>query len=225
MADGVGKKPAVVLAAHGAGSSPGVFGGWERLFCVPFVAVDLQESLEVARAGMQDYADRVVATAAAGPQPVALIGWSMGGLVVLLAAKRLDGAGAPPVGLVLLEASAPGEVAGFRDDVQVADGVFDPEAGYGTFPPGQSARAESARARAERKRGISVPSLPSPTLVVSGREFSDERGARLASRYAAQHVAYPALGHWDLVCDRRVALAAATFLGVGQAPTGPVDSP
>jgi hypothetical protein len=50
---------------------------------------------------------------------------------------------------------------------------------YGSFPSDMRARPESLFARAERKRGISVPSLPCPSLVIYGDEFP--RGARLNS--------------------------------------------
>lgn len=211
-------RPASVLAAHGAGSSSRVFAGWERSFDSPFLAVDLHAGLDVARAGMADYAERVFAAGMAVSQPTGLVGWSMGGLVVMLAAARLTAAGQPPAGLVLLEPSAPGEVCGFQPGAEVAVGTFDPEAVYGSFPADQPARAESVRARGERKRGISIASLPSPTLVVSGREFPKERGELLARHYGAAHVSYPALGHWELVRDRGVMDTAARFLRAQRGP-------
>jgi pimeloyl-ACP methyl ester carboxylesterase len=217
-------RPAAVLAVHGAGSSPAVFDGWDRHFAVPFVTVDLQAGLDVARAGMAEYAEGVVRAASAHPQPVALVGWSMGGLVVMQAARRLDADGRAPTGLVLVEPSPPGQVAGFRPDVDPTDGVFDPEEVYGDFPPDQPARPESARARGERRRGVSVPSLPCPALVIAGREFPDDRGRVLAFRYRATHRSYPALSHWQLVRDPGVAAATADFLGGtddGPGPRGP----
>jgi pimeloyl-ACP methyl ester carboxylesterase len=148
---------------------------------------------------MSNYA--AVATRAADwlPPPLALCGWSMGGLVALMTAERAQAAR-----LVLLEASAPGEVQGFDEDVRLEPGTFDPESTYGRFPAGLRARPESSLARAERKRGISVPSLPCPALVVSGGEFPEERGRALARRYAAAELRLPGLDHWGLVLDGRV---------------------
>jgi pimeloyl-ACP methyl ester carboxylesterase len=129
-------------------------------------------------------------------RPLALCGWSMGGLVAMLAARRVE-----PELLVLLEPSAPGEVQGFDLDVRVEPGTFDPEAVYGPFPAGVRARPESALARAERKRGLSVPELAFPTLVVSGADFAEERGRRVAERYGAEELRLAGASHWDLVLD------------------------
>jgi hypothetical protein len=70
-------------------------------------------------------------------------------------------------------------------------------------------RPESSLARAERKRGIAVPRLPCPALVVYGEEFADERGRRLAKRYEARELALPGKSHWDLVLDRDAIAAVA----------------
>jgi hypothetical protein len=119
------------------------------------------------------------------------------------------------VGVLLLEASAPGEVQGFRPEVALVLGVFDPELEYGAFPEGIRARPESALARAERKRGISVPALSCPALLVYGEEFSDERGRRLATHYGARELAFPGKSHWDLVRDREVIGAVAREISSG----------
>lgn len=203
---------AAVLAVHGAGSTAAVFRDWDRHFTVPLVAVDLHAGLDVSRARMEDYAEQVVRAAAARPRPIALVGWSMGGLVVMQAARRMAAEGNTPSALVLIEASAPAEVAGFRPDVTPTDGSFDPEEVYGEFPPGQPARPESTRARGERKRGVSVPSLPCRTLVISGNEFAHERGRLIAAAYGASHNSCPTLSHWQLMTDQKVAAAAAEFL-------------
>jgi pimeloyl-ACP methyl ester carboxylesterase len=194
------------VLVHGAGSGPYVFDGWRSSFPgVDLVAVDLHEGLDVGHASHADYAERV-ARAASGP--VALCGWSMGGLVVLQAAAHVR-----PTAVVLLEASPPGEVQGFNGTA-LEDGTFDPEEVYGAFPPGMSARPESLRARAERKRGISVPSLPCPSLVVHGDDFPDDRGRELASFYGSDLRAFPGFDHWDLVLRPEVPAAVAEWLGL-----------
>jgi pimeloyl-ACP methyl ester carboxylesterase len=202
--------PASLLVVHGAGSGPWVFDDWLGSFAsLRVAAVDLLEGLDVAGASMSDYAEQVVAAARALPEPVALCGWSMGGLVVLQAAARVR-----PQSLILIEASPPAEVQGFNPEVALAAGAFDPEAAYGRFPEGMQARPESTLARAERKRGISVPELPCRSLVIYGDAFPDERGTQIARLYGSAQRRFPGLDHWDLVRDGRVREAVADFLGV-----------
>ena len=198
-----------LLLVHGAGSGPWIYDDWPEAFpSLRVEALDLHEGLDVARASMSDYAARVVAATHDLPQPVALCGWSMGGLVVLQAAAR-----ARPHGAILIEASPPAELQGFNPDVPVRRGTFDPEAVYGSFPEGVQARPESALARAERKRGISVLELPCSSLVIYGDEFREERGPPIAELYGSEQREFPGLNHWALVLDRRVREAIADFLG------------
>jgi pimeloyl-ACP methyl ester carboxylesterase len=151
---------------------------------------------------MAQYAAAVARAAERLDHPIVVVAWSMGGLAAMMAADRADA-------LVLLEASAPAEVQGEHREVRPASGVFDPEREYGAFPDGMRARPESSLARAERKRGISVPEIACPTLVVYGEEFPDERGRRLVERYGARELALPGKSHWDLVRDPEAIRAVA----------------
>lgn len=197
-----------LVLVHGAGSGPWVFDGWAESFPGMIVAtVDLHRGLDVGRAAHEDYAANLVAAAADLSPPVALCGWSMGGLVVLQATLELL-----PDRVILVEASPPAEVQGFNPGASITDGVFDPEAVYGAFPPGMRSRPESLRARGQRKRGISIPSLPCPSLVVYGDSFPTERGSLLARLYDSDTLAFPGLDHWDLVLDPRARTAIATWL-------------
>lgn len=172
-----------------------MFDAWPRFFpSLRVRTVDLHEGLDIAGATMGDYAAAIGRAAARLPRPLVLLGWSMGGLAAMMTARSAEA-------LVLLEASAPGEVQGFRPEVALAPGVFDPEREYGPFPAGIRARPESALARAERKRGIPVPAISCPTLVVYGEEFPDERGRRLAKQYGARELPLPGRNHWDLVLE------------------------
>lgn len=210
MAEPRTEPPASLLLVHGSGSGPWVYDDWTSAFAgVKVIAVDLHADLDVSRASHADYAEAVIREAAQLPRPVALCGWSMGGLVVLQAAERVR-----PDSVIVIEPSAPAEVQGFRPETEVADGSFDPEAVYGRFPAGIRARAESARARAERKRGIAVPSLSCPSLVVFGDSYRDERGTLVARLYGSDELDFPGLDHWDLVLDERVRGAIARWLGV-----------
>jgi pimeloyl-ACP methyl ester carboxylesterase len=193
---------------HGAGSGPWVFDGWREALGGFEVAVpDLQAGLNVAEAAMSNYAAVAVRAAEVVPAPRALVGWSSGGLAAMLAARPAEAAR-----LVLVEASPPAEVQGEDPSVEPVAGTFDPEETYGPFPPGMRARPESSFARAERKRGISVPELPCPALVISGREFPEERGSALAARYSAEELRFPSISHWELVLDPEVAEAVARSL-------------
>ena len=194
-----------LLLVHGAGSGPWVFDGWPASFPagLRLETVDLHEGLDPAHATMAQYADAVARAAERLDRPLVVVAWSMGGLAAMMVADRADG-------LVLLEASASAEVQGVHRDVRPAPGVFDPEAECGAFPSGVRARPESALARAERKRGISVPELRPPTLVVYGDEYAEERGRRLVARYGAHELALPGKSHWDLVRDPEAVHAIAT---------------
>jgi pimeloyl-ACP methyl ester carboxylesterase len=177
-----------------------VFEGWATAFPdLAVEAVDLTAGLNVAEASMSNYAAVIVRATEWLPRPVALCGWSSGGLAAMMAARQAEADF-----LILLEPSAPGEVQGFDESVPLRPGTFDPEETYGAFPPGMRARPESLLARAERKRGISVPQLPCPALVVYGDDFAEERGRALASHYGAEAHAFPGLDHWDLVLDESV---------------------
>jgi dienelactone hydrolase len=206
--------PSSLLLVHGAGSGPWVYTDWAASFPTLTVsAVDLQEGIAVEHASMADYAARVTAAARALPQPVALCGWSMGGLIVLQAAE-----GVQPHSVILLEPSAPAEIQGYNPDVPLVEGAFDPEAEYGMFPDGIKAQPESLLARAERKRGISVSSLACPSLVIASAAFADERGRSVADLYGSTLVEFPELGHFDLVLHAAPRQAVADFLGT-PAPT------
>ena len=202
-------RAAALLLVHGAGSGPWIFDDWPSSFpAVPVAAVDLQEGLDVAMASMTDYAGSVVKAAAALRQPVALCGWSMGGLVVLLAASRCR-----PHSVILIEPSPPAEVQGFNADIALDTGTFNPEEVYGPFPRGIRSRRESSLARAERKRGIRVPELPCPSLVICGVEFPTDRGAPVAALYGSTLVEIPGVDHWALLRNVRTREAIARFIG------------
>jgi pimeloyl-ACP methyl ester carboxylesterase len=197
-----------LLLVHGAGSGPWVFEGWAETFAgVEIDALDLHAGLQVTEASMLNYEAAVACAAALLPRPLAVCGWSMGGLAAMMAAHRVEAEV-----LILLEPSPPGEVQGFDATIPVEAGTFDPEAVYGAVPAGVRARPESSLARAERKRGISVPVLPGRVLVVSGAQFSEERGSALAELYGADLLAFPEARHWDLVLDSAVREAVAARL-------------
>jgi pimeloyl-ACP methyl ester carboxylesterase len=149
---------------------------------------------------MRHYAAAIERAAAELPHPRTVVAWSMGGLAALIARDSADV-------LVLLEPSPPGEVQGFVPGLALAYGTFDPERVYGAFPPGIRARPESELARRERRRGISVPGLGCPALVVYGDR--EERGGAIAERYGTDSLHLPGKRHWDLVLDPGAVAAIA----------------
>jgi len=203
---------ATIVLIHGAGSGPWVFNDWRSHFRHQTVeAVDLQANLNVNDASMADYACSVVTAAQRLPQPVSLCGWSMGGLVALQASRvlRLQS-------LILIEPSPPAQIQGFHPNIDLAAGSFDPEQEYGSFPDGYRARPESSRARTDRKRGISVPRVSCPVLVIYGRAFPVDRGQSVARLYDGVERYFPDLDHWGLVRDPRVPELVAHYVN---APT------
>jgi len=185
---------------HGAGSGPWIFEPWRCCFEGWRIELaDLQAGLDVTKASMADYTGVVERATTRVPRPLVLCGWSLGGLVVLMAVARVR-----PDLVVLLEPSPPAEVQGSDPGLPLVFGTFDPEGAYGPFPEGVPPRPESAVARAERKRGISVPSLSCPSVVVYGHEFPEDRGRAVAALYGSETLEFPELPHWGLVLDRRI---------------------
>ena len=199
---------ASLLLVHGSGTDPEVFDHWPRHFDGMDVdRVDLQAGLVVARASMRNYAAAVAGRANLLPAPRAICGWSMGGLASMMAAEL---AGAER--LILLEPSAPAETQGVRDEIELEEGTFDPADVYGPLPEDVRTRPDSKLARTERKRGVSVPALPCPTLVVHGDEFPGERGRAIAVHYGTEDCSFPGLDHVGLVLHERVPPAVAEWL-------------
>ena len=207
MDDVTGRAQSVerLVLIHGATSGPWVFDRWPGAFPGYDVrAPDLQEGLDVAQARMSDYVDRVLVTAA--DRPSVVCGWSMGGLVALMAAQR-----SRFEAVVVLEPSLPLELSGGDGLRALRSGTYDAESAYGPLPPGTRCRPESLRALDERKRGISVPSVGGPVLVVAGRRGRPQ-GRMVARHYNADLLEFSDLGHSDLVVEPAVMAGIASWL-------------
>src|SRR5262245_5541035 len=215
--------PALILV-HGAANSGRVWTFWQNELARrgwTSHAIDLRghgasEVGDLGTTSMADYADDVVTLARTLRRAPILIGWSMGGLVAMMAAAMCD---APAcVGL------APSAAARSRDrSIPVRAGVFGAEE-YGIVdrdPDRQPSMAdldreervvaleslglESRMARDERKAGIVVASLPCPVLIVTGTADTQWPRQRYADLpFAADHVEIGGASHWGLVLNRRV---------------------
>jgi len=208
MMESVGKR---VVLVHGATSGPWVFDGWADMFPDDDVRVpDLHEGLDVGSATMSDYADRVLAAVGDGGgdgSPLVLCGWSMGGLVAMMAALRCK-----PAALVLIEPSVSKEIDGGDPNWPVEVGTYESASTYGPSVPGMRHRPESLVARGERKRGISIPGFDCPVLVVAGPDYGNTRGAPVADYYGAQLLEFPTMSHFQLVVDPWVREAVAQWV-------------
>lgn len=191
-----------LVLVHGAGSGPQIFNSWRYCFGpIDLRAVDLLADIDADSASMADYAGAVEKAAHEAPRPRACCGWSMGGLVAMMAHESFDA-------LILIEPSPPAELQGYKPHVSIPRGTFEPEDVYGRFPTGIQSRPESNLARGERKKGISIPSLNCPSLVVFGDEFPEVRGQAISRFYGSQALGFPRFTHWDLVlrCEVRDAI-------------------
>jgi pimeloyl-ACP methyl ester carboxylesterase len=215
-------RPPIILV-HGAANSASVWTFWQRELTAggwPSYAIDLRghgrsDPTDLAHTSMHDYAADVRALAAQFARPPVVIGWSMGGLVALMAAA--SGIAAACVGLA---PSTPARQP--NASIVVRTGEFGAEE-YGITsrdPEGQPAMPdldreertialaslgrESRLARDERQRGIVIASLPCPLLFVTGtrdRQWPRERYNDLW--LTVDHLGVEGASHWGLVLNRR----------------------
>jgi pimeloyl-ACP methyl ester carboxylesterase len=164
---------------------------------------------------MRDYANDAVRLVGQLKRRPVLVGWSMGGLVAMMAA--MTGGVTACVGL------APSMPARTVDtSLPLRSGVFNAEE-YGITsrdPDDQPAMPdldreerqialaslgpESRLARDERQRGVVVASLPVPLLILTGstdRQWPRERYRDLW--LSADHLTVEGASHWGLVLSRR----------------------
>ncbi len=214
--------PQTVLV-HGEANSAGVWSFWQReLAGLGWTshAVELRgrgaSPGDLAATSMRDYADDVVAALRdAGEGPV-VVGWSMGGLVAMMAA-----AGCHASACVCLAPSMPARETDASLPLRRA--VFGPEE-YGitsrdpadqpTMPDLDAEEREvalaslangSRLARDERRAGVVVSSLACPLLIVTGtRDDQWPRSAYDGLWLNARHFEAEGASHWGLVLNRRV---------------------
>ena len=194
--DGEAQRARALLLVHGAGSGPWVFDGMAPILSATLrvETVDLQDG-PGSRLAPDGAVRRAVGRAAERlPRPFVLVALEHG------RPGRHDGVRCADA-LVLLEASAPGEVQGVHPEVAPAAGVFDPEREYGPFPAGcgrgrsrrWAARSASAGYRCQRS-----PARPSSS---TGRNSRTSAAGGSRSDTARGSYRCPGKSHWDLVLD------------------------
>jgi pimeloyl-ACP methyl ester carboxylesterase len=204
--------PRRLVLVHGATSGPWVFESWVGRFRSFEVRVpDLQTGLAVERASMADYARQVIA--ATGGVGAVVIGWSMGGLVAMLAAQRQRLAA-----LVVVEPSQPRELGRHNTEVVPTVGVYDAETMYGPLPADTRHRPESRLALEERQRGISIPRIDCPLLVIASSSYPTSRGSEIVDHYGGELHGFRDLDHTSVIEAPEVANAIAAWLHRQLAP-------
>ena len=217
-----GDRPPIVLI-HGAANSAVVWTYWQQALASDgwaSYAIDLRghgasDPLDLSSTSMHDYAVDVLNLVAQLKKRPILIGWSMGGLVGMMAAAA--GCATACVGL------APSTPARITDTtLPLRSGVFTAEE-YGITShdlddqPAMpdldreerqialaSLNSESRFARDERQRGIVIESLPVPLLILTGA--ADHQWPRERYRdlwLTADHLTVDGASHWGLVLSQR----------------------
>jgi pimeloyl-ACP methyl ester carboxylesterase len=208
---------------HGAANSAVVWTYWQhelaRLGYASY-AIDLRghgdsTPADLSNTTMADYASDVRDLVGQMARPPVIVGWSMGGLVALMAAA--------PGGVaacICLEPSPP--ALELDESLPLRSGVFGAEE-YGIAGAGpqdqpsmpdldlkeravalSSLGPESRRARDERKRGIVVGPLACPVLLVAGTGAGNKAvGPDDALFPGADYCEATGASHWGLVLSRR----------------------
>lgn len=212
-----------IVLVHGAANSGLVWTFWQQELAHggwASYAIDLRghghsQPIDLSHTGMDDYTADVRTLAQQFKRPPIVMGWSMGGLVALMAAA--EGVAAACVAL------APSTPARQRQASAVLrSGEFGPEEyGITSDDPEQqpampdldpeerrialaSLGRESRLARDERQAGIVMTALPCPLLIITGtadRAWPRQRYTDLW--LTADYLSVEGASHWGLVLNRR----------------------
>jgi pimeloyl-ACP methyl ester carboxylesterase len=215
-------RPSIILV-HGAANSGTVWRFWQRHLVEhgwATYAIDLRghgrsAAVDLSHTTMGDYAADVRVLARQFRRPPIVMGWSMGGLVAMLAA--VDGGAAACVALapstparqcdasVVLRTEEFGaeEYGITSDDPETQPTMPDLDRQERLIALASLSR-ESRLARDERQAGIVIEALPCPLLLVTGtadRAWPRERYADLWLK--ADDLSVAGASHWGLVLNRR----------------------
>ena len=223
--------PRSLLLVYGSGSGPWIFEGWTAAFPgVTVDAVDLHAGLDVRRASHADYAEAVARAAAELPRPLALCGWSMGGLVVLpggrAGAAGLRGRDPGPSAPCRGPGDPSPETGGRRRQLRPGG----PLPGRPFLPGREPAGPPRVLARPRGSASAGSPSVSPPVPVarrllgrrVPGRARHAGRGAlRIGTALALP----PASTTGTSCSTKRVPRAVARWLGIAASEAGRVHAP
>jgi pimeloyl-ACP methyl ester carboxylesterase len=215
-------RPPIVLV-HGAANSGLVWTFWQQALAEQGWAsytIDLRghgrsAAIDLSHTSMYDYAADVRTLALQLKRPPVIIGWSMGGLVALVAA-----ANGLASACVALAPSAPARHS--NPAANLRTGEFGPEE-YGIRdrnPDEQRAMPdldreeriialsslgkESRLARDERQAGVVIESIPCPLLIVTGTADTQWPRERYHDLWLkAEFLSVEGVSHWGLVLNRR----------------------
>jgi pimeloyl-ACP methyl ester carboxylesterase len=219
-------RPPIVLI-HGAANSASIWIYWQQGLAAagwPSHAIDLRghgrsDTDDLSNTSMADYAADVRLLLSQLPGRPVVMGWSLGGLVALMAAAE--------GGVSACVALAPSAPARAREaQAQLRSGVFGPEE-YGLTRDGvinqrampdldadeqaiaiASLCADSRYARDDRQAGIVIERLPCPLLIATGTADRQWPLSRYEDLWlSADYCSADGSSHWGLVLNRR-ALAA-----------------
>jgi pimeloyl-ACP methyl ester carboxylesterase len=224
LPDSAAVRPPVILV-HGAANAASVWTYWQPALAAhgfPSYAIDLRghgasHAIDLSRTTMSDYAEDVLALTRQLSAPAVLVGWSMGGLVAMMAAEQL-----PALAWIGLAPSTPSVE---RDPgTPVRQGEFGPEEyGITDLDPASKQPAmfdldleeravalgslgrESRYARDERAAGVVVRGVDCPALVVTSTGDPQWPRARYDGMHIpVEHMSVDGASHWGLVLNRRV---------------------
>jgi pimeloyl-ACP methyl ester carboxylesterase len=217
------ENPPVILV-HGAANSARVWTFWQAELARrgwSSHAIDLRghgtsAPAELGTTRMADYADDVVALASTLRQPPILLGWSMGGLVAMMAAAACRARAcvglAPSAPTRTCDASIPLRAGVFgAEEYGIVD--RDPDRQPAMLDLDRDERlialeslgVESRLARDERKAGIVLGDARCPVLIVTGTadtQWPRQRYDDLPFR--ADRLEIVGASHWGLVLNRRL---------------------
>ena len=230
LADTNSHRPPIILI-HGSANSASVWSLWQHelgaqgwsTFALDLRGHGQSPSVNLSGVRMADYADDVRKLMRQLKQPPVLMGWSMGGLVAMMAAATEVAA------CITLAPSIPAR----QEDptVTLRPGIMTSEV-YGithTDPADQPSMPdltieerrvalaalgpESQYARDERQCGIVIETLPCPLLIVTGTLDSLWPSTRYRDLWLpADHLSMDGASHWGLVLNQRALTAIAPHL-------------
>jgi len=222
LPDAPQRRRAFVLV-HGAANSARVWTFWQQALAQagwPSFALDLRghgdsSACDLSGTGMSDYADDLQSLLGSiSPAPV-LMGWSMGGLVAMMAASTGQASAciglAPSTPALARDSSAPLRTGEFGAEEY---GITDVQSRQQTTMPDldreecgvalTSLGRESRLARDERAAGVVVPSLPCPLFIATGSADMQWPQSRYDALHLTAHITeVPGASHWGLVLSRR----------------------